>query len=172
MAKGISVQSKPAKRGSGKTSNDPVPSARIRLLNSIFKEYLYRHSLFWKLVFRFVSSIAILLAVPFYRNFLDPKIADYAAVFPLFAIALSLSSSWILLAERSRMAASINAHRTLRDTLLGEADVKGFDQEPPFYLRTSIAKFIALSIAIVGTMLALVALSALGWEVPIISRLF
>lgn len=92
-------------------------STRALAADLVWKEFEYRHDLFWRSLFKWGSAFIVISIVPWVRPDLESQLGRYVLVFPVFAFLLGVGASWHLAAEYHRLMPILQSLKTLRERL-------------------------------------------------------
>ena len=82
-----------------------------KVVDMHWREYEYRHKLFWGLLYKLIPAIATLIAVPFVYGVKIAEVRQYALLFPVMALTLSMVGAWLVSAEAARLRPVIENYR-------------------------------------------------------------
>ena len=81
---------------------------KLTILNLYQEDFLYRHTMYWNIFYKFMYAILGLLALPYITHVFFVKVPLLTIIFPVVAIFINVFSLIILGSETVRMSASKN----------------------------------------------------------------
>lgn len=93
------------------TSSESEPVSKWAEL--LYKEFEYRHGLYWKSLYLWGGAVIAVLLAPFLKSELRP-LGEAVYFFPMVGLVLSFAGAWHLAAEAERIAAVLKRYNELR----------------------------------------------------------
>lgn len=94
----------------------------VEILDAAWREFEYRHHLYWDLVYKFTVAITFFIALPFVYSESVNVVKSYAFIFPVAGFALSILAWKILKTEAELMSLPHSKYRQLMKLALTPYD--------------------------------------------------
>jgi hypothetical protein len=131
-------------------------------IEQLWKEFEYRHHLYWDLVYKFTIAITVFITVPFLYSDNTKVVASYAYIFPFCSFVTSIVAYKILKTESELMALPHLLYReAMTKLLVGKFDKLPNNEYKLSNKRLSIAILIYRLFLYVGPSVSIASLFAI-----------